>query len=161
MIFHLRDARPARVPLLLELALADFETEFFAAEAFELLPELIALLGDGGGFIPNRGFLLQERGFAPIEFRALLLQTHRKSFRRGKPFMERGEFGASGSEFVLLGLHRPAKLHELFREARALGFRLGAADGRGSVLILGAFGAESCVFAIPPEARKLVLANGE
>ncbi len=75
MIFHLRDARAAGVPLLLELALADFEAKFFAAQAFELLRELFALLRESGGFIPNRGFLLQELGFAPVEFRAFFLQT--------------------------------------------------------------------------------------
>src|SRR5271167_2810411 len=80
MIFHLGDARAAGVPLLLELALADFEAKLFAAEAFELLSELFALLGQGSGLIPNRGFLLQEQGFTPIEFRAFLLKTRGKSF---------------------------------------------------------------------------------
>jgi hypothetical protein len=45
MIFHLRDAGAAGVPFLLKLALTDFDAEFFAAEAFELLRELFTLLG--------------------------------------------------------------------------------------------------------------------
>ena len=36
MIFHLRDAGAGGVPFLFEFALANFETEFFAAQAFEL-----------------------------------------------------------------------------------------------------------------------------
>jgi hypothetical protein len=71
MIFHLCDACPAAFPFLLELALADFEAELFAAEAFELLREIFALLGERSGFIPNRGLLLQKSGFATIQFRAL------------------------------------------------------------------------------------------
>src|SRR5277367_5380859 len=78
MIFHLRDARAARVPLLLELALADFEAKLFAAQAFELLRKLFALLRESGGLVPNRGFLLQELGLAAIEFGALFLQPGRK-----------------------------------------------------------------------------------
>ena len=84
MIFHLRDARAAGVPLLLELALANFEAKLFAAEAFELLRKLFALLRESGGFIPNRGFLLQELGFATIEFCALFLQIARRELRRRK-----------------------------------------------------------------------------
>ncbi len=161
MIFHLRDASAARVPFLFELALADFETQFFAAQAFELLCELFTLLSQSGGLIPNRRFLLQEQGLAAIQFRALFLQTLGKSFGSGEPFMEGGEFGAGGREFVLFVVNRSAKLRELFDEPRAFGFRFGAADSGGSVLILRTLGAHSCVFRIFPEAQKLVLANGE
>src|SRR5580698_7626759 len=129
MVFHLRDARAAGVPLLLELALSNFESKFFAAEAFELLRKLFTLLRERGGFIPNRGFLLQELGFAPVEFRALFLQARRKGFGSGEAFMESSEFGAGSREVVLLGMHRPTKLRELLGEPRALGFRFRAADG--------------------------------
>jgi len=71
MIFHLCYARATAFPFLLQLALADFEAEFFAAEAFELLREIFALLGERSGFISNGGLLLQKSGFATIQFRAL------------------------------------------------------------------------------------------
>src|SRR5580704_5474159 len=101
MIFHLGDTRAAAVPLLLELALANFEAKLFAAQSFELLRELFALLGQSGGLIPNRGFLLQEQGFAAIQFRALFLQTRCEAFGCGKTFVQSSEFGAAGSEFIL------------------------------------------------------------
>src|SRR5580693_2723802 len=116
MIFHLCDARPAAFPFLLELALTDFEAEFFAAQAFELLGELFALLGERSGFIPNRGLLLEKSGFATIQFRALFFEARRERFSGGKAFIERGEFGAGRSELVLLGLDRPAKLRQLFHQ---------------------------------------------
>ena len=44
MILHLRDAGAGGVPFQFELALTNFQTEFFAAQAFHLHRQLFALL---------------------------------------------------------------------------------------------------------------------
>ena len=84
MIFHLRHAGPAAVPFLFELALADFEAQFFAAEAFELLREFFALLGERGSFIRNRGFLLAKRGSRADRVPRAPLANARQALRRRK-----------------------------------------------------------------------------
>ncbi len=58
-------------------------------------------------------------------------------------------------------MNRATKLRKIFNESDTLGVGLGAADGRGSVLIFCALGTQSCVFRLLAEAQKLVLTNGQ
>jgi hypothetical protein len=153
VIFQLCDAGAARVPLLFELALADFQAKLFAAETFELLCELFALFGESGSLIPDRGFLLQKRGFPAVKFRALLLQTRREGFGCGETLMKGGKFGASSGMLVLLGMNGGAQLRELLDQMRAFSFRIRAGNGCSGMLIFCSFGAHPGVLGIFAEAQ--------
>ena len=136
MIFHLRDAGAGGIPFPFEFLLTNFQTGFFATQAFELQRQLFALLRERGTFITNRSGLQLEGGFAAFEFRAFLGEARGKSLGGGEALVHAGMLGAGRGERGLLGMDGTAELHKPSARRTSA---FGAAEGRSVVLIPGAF----------------------
>src|SRR6266403_4083119 len=159
MIFHLRDAGAGGVPFLFDLPLANFQPEFFSAQAFELQQQLFALLRECSSFITDRSCLHLEGGFTPLEFRAFLSKARGKGFGGGKALVYGGMLGTCRGERGVLGMDGATELHKLFGEARAFGLGFGAAEGCGVMLVPGALGALPGGLHVRANTSEFVLAD--
>src|SRR5882762_9327154 len=79
----------------------------------------------------------------------------------GKTLAHCSMLSASSGERGVFRKDGVAKLDKLFGEARAFCFGLGAAEGRGVMLVLGVLGALPCGLHVRANTRKLALANGK
>ena len=159
LIVQPRHAGATRVPLLFEFTLPHFQPQLLAAQSFELQLQFVVLLGQRRCLIANGELLLTQRGFAPLQFARLLVESLSQCLGRRQSLAHRRQLRTRRRQLVLFALDRVAQLHQPFGEPHRFRFRFGARRRRRHVFMLRALRPLPRSVHIVANARKVALAH--
>src|SRR5712671_5296606 len=121
--------------------------------------KLSNLLHQPRRLLANGGFLLTQCALSPLQLPALLHQSRSDRLRRSQPSIQPRQLRTPGSQFILLRLNGPAKLHQLRRQPPTLCLRLRPRSRRCRKLMLRSIRTQPRILHVLAYPRKLILAK--